>query len=151
MSAMLCTRHDICYVIDIASQFLSNSDPDRWTAVKNVLMYLWITRKYSLVFLSRDLKMPECADSDFQADRDSRMSASRYMFTLNGRSATWRSVEQSWIADSTIDAVYVAAYEVARRLYSFASSLCIWKLLQILNSPWHSIVIQWGCCRFIGT
>ena len=63
---------------------VQNLFPDHCTAVKNVLMYFRITRNYILVFSSRDLKMPEYIDSDFQADRDSRISTSGPLFSLNG-------------------------------------------------------------------
>ena len=67
-----------------------------------------------LVFLGIDLKMIGYTDSDFQADRDSERSTSWSVFTLNGGSVVWRSIKQSYIADSTIEADYVAAYEVVK-------------------------------------
>ena len=36
------------------------------------------------------------------------------MFTLGGGAIGWRSVKQSCIANSTIEAEYVAAYEAAK-------------------------------------
>ena len=36
------------------------------------------------------------------------------MFTLGGRAISWRSIKQSCVADSTIEAEYVAAYEAAK-------------------------------------
>ena len=67
-----------------------------------------------LVFSGTDLKMVGYTDSDFQADRDSRKSTSGSVFTLNGVSVVWRSVKQSCIADSTMEAEYVAACEAAK-------------------------------------
>ena len=114
--------HVLCYRHGWPAS-VQNLFPDHCTAVKNVLMYFRITRNYILVFSSRDLKMPEYNDSDFQADRDSRISTSGSLFSLNGWSVTWRSVRQSCIADSTMLTDYVAACEAAWRLYSFLSSL----------------------------
>ena len=67
-----------------------------------------------LVFSGIDLKMTGYTDSDFQADRDSRRSTSGSVFTLNGGSVVWRSIKQSCIADSTMEAEYVAACEAAK-------------------------------------
>ena len=114
MYAMLCTRPDICYAVGMVSRFQSNPGPDHWTAVKNILKYLRRTRNYMLVFSGTDLKMLGYTDSDFQVDRDSRKSTSGSVFTLNGGSVVWRSVKQSCIADSTMEAEYVAACEAAK-------------------------------------
>ena len=53
-------------------------------------------------------------DSDFQSDRDSRKSTSGYVFTLGGGSISWRSIKQSSIADSTMEAEYIAASKAAK-------------------------------------
>ena len=67
-----------------------------------------------LVYSGDDLTMTGYTDSDFQADKDSRKSTSGSVFTLNGGSVVWRSIKQSCIADSTMEAEYVAAYEAAK-------------------------------------
>ena len=67
-----------------------------------------------LVYSSGDLNLLGYTDSDFQTDRDSRRSTSGSVFTLNGGSVVWRSIKQSCIADSTIEAEYVAACEAAK-------------------------------------
>ena len=50
-------------------------------------------------------------DYDFQSDADLRKSTSGYVFTLGGAVVSWRSIKQSCIADSTMEAEYVAAKE----------------------------------------
>ena len=85
MRALFYTGSDMCYAIGMVGQLLSKIlFPDHCTAVKNVLMYFRIMRNYILVFSRRDLKMPEYTDSDFQADGDSRISTSGFLFFLNG-------------------------------------------------------------------
>ena len=68
-----------------------------------------------LVFSGIDLKMIGYTDYDFQADRDSRRSTSGSVFTLNRGSVVWKSIKQSCIADSTIEAKYVATCEAAKK------------------------------------
>lgn len=53
-------------------------------------------------------------DSDFQADRDEKKSTSGYVFVLGGGAISWRSAKQKCIADSTMEAEYVAASEAAK-------------------------------------
>ncbi|KAA0051351.1 gag/pol protein [Cucumis melo var. makuwa] len=65
MSAMLCTRPDICYAVGIVSRYQSNLGLDHWMAVKIVLMYLRKTRDYMLVYGAKDLILIGYTDSDF--------------------------------------------------------------------------------------
>ncbi|WBP92221.1 reverse transcriptase domain-containing protein [Kitasatospora cathayae] len=114
MYAMLCTRPDICYAVGIVSRYQSNPGYEHWVAVKNILKYLRRTREYVLVYGNEDLILKGYTDSDFQADRDSRKSTSGSVFTLCGGAIVWRSIKQSCIADSTMEAEYVAACEAAK-------------------------------------
>ena len=115
MYAMLCTRPDICYSVGMVSRYQSNPGPKHWQAVKHILKYLRRTRDYMLVYCSEDLIPISYTDSDFQSDLDFRKSTSGCVFTLGGGAISWRSIKQSYIADSTMEAEYVAAYEVAKK------------------------------------
>ena len=79
-----------------------------------------------LVYSSGDLNLLGYTDSDFQGDKDSRKSTSGSVFTLGGGSVVWRSIKQSSIADSTMEAEYIAASEAAKEavwLKNFLSDL----------------------------
>ena len=114
MYAMLCTRPDICFAVGVVSRFQSNPGPEHWIAVKHVLKYLRRTRNLMLTYSGTDLTMTGYTDSDFQADKDSRKSTSGSVFILNGGAVVWRSIKQSCIADSTMEAEYVAACEASK-------------------------------------
>ena len=114
MYAMLCTRPDICFAVGMVSRYQSNPGEEHWQAVKHILKYLKSTRDYMLVYRADDLVSFGYTDSDFQADRDERKSTSGYVFTLSGGAISWRSVKQSYIADSTMEAEYVAASEASK-------------------------------------
>ena len=51
---------------------------------------------------------------DFQLDANLRKSTSGYVFTMGGATVSWRSINQSCIADSTMEAEYVATLEAAK-------------------------------------
>ena len=53
-------------------------------------------------------------DYDFQSNANLRKSTSGYVFTLGGAVVSWRSIKQSSIVDSTMEAEYVATSEVAK-------------------------------------
>ena len=40
MYAMMCTRPDICFAVDMVSRYQSNPGPVHWKAVKRILRYL---------------------------------------------------------------------------------------------------------------
>ena len=109
MYAMLCTRPDICYAIGIVSRYQSKSGLAHWIAVKHILKHLKRTRNYMLIYSGVDLNPIGYTDSDFMSDKDSRKSTSGSVFTLDGGAVVWRSVKQSSIADSTMDAEYIVA------------------------------------------
>ncbi|RVX12712.1 Retrovirus-related Pol polyprotein from transposon TNT 1-94 [Vitis vinifera] len=114
MYAMLCTRPDICFAVGVVSRYQSNPGLDHWVVVKHILKYLRMTRNYMLVYFGRELIPIRYTDSDFQSDRDSRKFTSGAVFTLGGGAIIWRSVKQTCVADSTMEAEYVAACEAAK-------------------------------------
>ena len=129
MYAMLCTRPDICYSVGMVSRYQSNPGPKHWQAVKHILKYLWRARDYMLVYRCEDLIPIGYIDLDFQSDLDFRKSTSGCVFTLGDGAITWRSVKQSCIADSTMEAEYVAACEAAKEavwLKKFHFDLGVW-------------------------
>ncbi|KAA0026146.1 gag/pol protein [Cucumis melo var. makuwa] len=90
MYAMLCTKPDICYSVGMVSRR---------------------TKDYMLVYDIKDMILTRYTDSDLQIDKDARKYTSGSVFTLNGGVVVWRGVKQTCIADSTMEAEYVAAYE----------------------------------------
>ena len=114
MYVMLCTRPDICYAVGIVNRYQSNPGMGHWIAVKHILKYLRRTRNYMLVYSSGDLNPIGYTDSNFQSDKDSRKLTYGSIFTLCGGAVVWRSIKQSSIVDSTMEAEYIAACEAAK-------------------------------------
>ena len=134
MYVLLCTRPDIYYSVGMVSQYQSNLGPKHWQAVKCILKYLRKTRDYILVHRYEDLIPIGYTDLDFQSNLDFRKSTSGCVFTFEGGAITWRSVKQSCIADSTIEAEYVAAYEEGKEaiwLKKFLSDLGVVRIEQV--------------------
>ena len=71
-------------------------------------------KEYMLVYHCEDLIPISYIDLDFQSDLDFRKSTSGCVFTLEGGAISWRSVKQSCIVDSTMEAKYVATCEAAK-------------------------------------
>ena len=118
----------------MVSRYQSNPGPKHWQAVKHILKYPWRTRDYMLVYHNEDLILIGYTDSDFQLDLDFRKSTSGCVFTLGGGAISWKSVEQSCIAESTMEAEYVATCEAAKEatwLKKFLSDLGVVRMEQV--------------------
>ena len=76
-----------------------------------------------LVYRCEDLIPISNTDSDFQSNLDFRKSTSGYVFTLEGGAISWKSVKQSCIVDSTMEAKYVTACEAAKEAVWFKKFL----------------------------
>ena len=66
-----------------------------------------------LVYFGEDLSITGYTDYDFQTDRDDRKSISESVFTSGGGAVVWRSIKQSCVANSTMEAEYVATSEAS--------------------------------------
>ena len=83
--------------------------------VKNILKYLRRTKEYFLIFRGDDeLVVKGYSDVSFQTDQDDYRSQSGFVFYLNGSAVSWKSSKQDTVADSTTEAEYIAASEVAK-------------------------------------
>ena len=78
-----------------------------------------------LVCWCEDLILIGYTDSNFQSDLEFRKSTLRCVFTLGGGAISLRSVKQSCIVDSTMEAEYVAACEVAMEAIGSRNSFLI--------------------------
>jgi hypothetical protein len=108
MYAMLCTRPDICFAVDMVSHYQSNPGPAHWRAVKRILRYLRGTSDHALCYHGGDLRLTGYSDADWDSNKDERKSTSGYAFILGGGAVSWCSKKQSCIALSTMESEYVA-------------------------------------------
>src|SRR5664279_4353747 len=56
-------------------------------------------------------------DAGFQSDLDDSKAQSGFVFLLNGGDISWKSSKQNTVADSTMEAEYVAASEATKEGY----------------------------------
>jgi hypothetical protein len=77
------TRPDICYAVNVLSQFMSQPRQTHWIAAKHVLRYLRGTVGYGLRYASSvDLSLQGYADADWAGSAVDRKSTSGCCFTL---------------------------------------------------------------------
>ncbi|KAL6326140.1 hypothetical protein AAG906_001015 [Vitis piasezkii] len=126
MYAQVCTCPDIAYIVGMLGRYLSNPSMDHWKKAKRVMRYLQRTKDYMLTYRrSSHLEIVGYSDSDFTGCLNSRRSTSGYIFMLARGAISWKSVKQTLIASSTMEAEFIACYE--------ASNHGIWLRILSLN------------------
>jgi hypothetical protein len=101
------TIPDICYAVNVLSQFMSQSRQTHWIAAKHVLRYLRGTVGYGLRYNSNvDLSLQGYVD--WVGSAADRKSTSGCCFTLGFAMVSWCSGKQSFVALSTTEVEYIA-------------------------------------------
>ena len=117
----------------MVSRYQSDPSEEHWLVVKHILKYFRRTRDYMLVYQDESLEPVGYTNSNFQSDPNSIKSTFGYVFTLGGGAVSSRSVKQSSIADSTMEAKYIATLEAAKEavwLKNFLLDLGVVPLVQ---------------------
>ncbi|RVW22637.1 Retrovirus-related Pol polyprotein from transposon TNT 1-94 [Vitis vinifera] len=101
MYAQVCMRPIIAYIVGMLGRYLSNPGMDHWKKAKRVIQYLQRTKDYMLTYRrSSHLEIVGYSDSNFAGCLDNRRSTSGYIFMVDGRAVSWKSVKQTLIASS---------------------------------------------------
>ena len=78
------------------------------------MRYLQRTKDYMLTYRrSNHLEIVGYSDSNFAGCLDSKRSTSSNIFMLAGGVVSWKSVKQTFIASSTIEAEFIVCYEAS--------------------------------------
>ena len=88
-----------------------------------------------LIYSGAGLNPIGYTDFDFMSDKDSRKSTSGSVFTLGGGAVVWRSVKQSSIADSTMEAEYIAACEAAKEVVWLKKFITYLEVVPNMDKP----------------
>ena len=67
-----------------------------------------------MIYGSDELIPVGYTDSDLTSEKGSKKATFGYVFILGGRAVSWRSIKWKCTVDSTSEAEYIAAYEVAK-------------------------------------
>jgi hypothetical protein len=103
------TKPDICYVVNVLNQFMSQPRQTHWIATMHVLRYLRGTVGYGLRYASDvDMRLEGYVDADRAGSVVDRKSTSSCCFTLGFAMVSWCSRKQSSVALSIAEAEYIA-------------------------------------------
>eukprot|EP00253_Pinus_taeda_P036715 PITA_36715 len=112
---LLNTRPNICFAVNILSQFQVEPKHDHWIATKHILRYLQGTLHDCLKCDWRnDVHLIGYIDSDWGGSEQDGRSTTGGCFSLGSSMTSWMSRKQDTIALSSAGAEYVATYEVSK-------------------------------------
>src|SRR3954447_14469014 len=101
--------------VSLTRRYQSHPGMEHWTAVKNILKYLKMTKDMVLSYGGDEqLVLTSYTDASWNTDSDDSKSQSGYVFILNGAAVSWRSAKQSSIVKSSTESKYLAASEAAQ-------------------------------------
>lgn len=131
------TRPDISFISGYLSRFMQDPCKLHWTAAKHVIRYLKATKELGIVYtrgIDHELGIHGYTDSDFAADVTDRTSTSGYVFMHSGGAVSWKSKKQDVIAQSTVEAEYIAMSYIREALW-------LKRMLQDLSITKNSMVL----------
>ena len=109
------TRADICFAVNVLSQFQVEPKHDHWVAAKHIMRYLQGTIHYYLKYDRRnDVQLIGYIDSDWGGSEQDGRSTTGGCFSLGSSMVSWMSRTQDSVALSSVEVEYVAACEVSR-------------------------------------
>jgi hypothetical protein len=104
------TRPDICFAVNILSQFMVEPRSVHLVASKHVLRYLKGTIDYGLRYASdREISLQSFIDSDWAGSVADRKSTYGCCFSMGSTMISWFSRKQTSVALSLVEAEYIAA------------------------------------------
>uniref|UniRef100_A0A7N2MYJ8 Uncharacterized protein n=1 Tax=Quercus lobata TaxID=97700 RepID=A0A7N2MYJ8_QUELO len=119
----------IAFAVSMVSCFQSNPGKLHWMAIQWIFRYLKRNKGRKLTYHgSDDLKLSRFSDFDYQGCLDSRKSPSGFVFMLCGGAIAWKSKKQECVAQSTMEAEYIALNAAAKEavyLKQFLTELLI--------------------------
>ncbi|CCF53331.1 hypothetical protein NDA11_003732 [Ustilago hordei] len=120
------SRPDIAFAVGRCARFVANPSGEHLVAAKHILRYLKGTSMVSLSAMTQTggQMLMGWADSDWAGSHDCRRSTSGYMFIIDGLVCSWSSQLQPTVANSSVEAEYVALAAVARELLWTSMFLC---------------------------
>ena len=110
------TRHDILHYVSLLSRFTNCATETHFTIAKRVLRHVKRIRDYGIGFCaSQDSVLKGYFDNDWGGSSNDMKSIVGYYFKLGLRMFSWCSKKQNTLAQSTVEAEFIAATSIANQ------------------------------------
>ncbi|KAL2246182.1 UNVERIFIED_CONTAM: Retrovirus-related Pol polyprotein from transposon TNT 1-94, partial [Sesamum indicum] len=107
---------DVACALSVTSRYHPCADEEHWSAVKTIHKYLKRTKDMFLTYGAGAFILEGYNAASFQSEDDDAMSQSGFLFKLNGDTVTWKSSKQATTMNSTREAEYIAASQLAKEV-----------------------------------
>jgi hypothetical protein len=108
------TCPDLSFAVSVLSRYMQEPRESHWNATKRVLRYLQGTKYFGLEYKrNKNFRLVGYSDADFARDVDDRASTSGYLMSMGSVVVSWSCKKQATVANSTTEAEYISAWEVA--------------------------------------
>ena len=103
------TRPDICYSVQVLSQFMHSPTDDHWKAAKRVVRYVKQAPGQGILLTHQnDLQLRAYCDADWQSCAITRKSLTGFCIMLGKSLLSWRTKKQGYVATSSAESEYRA-------------------------------------------
>lgn len=104
------TRSNICYIVNILSQFMVELETTHWAMTKHILRYVRGTINFGLRYTKGDdIELSGFTNADWAGSSVGRESTVRYCFGIGSGMTSWGSEKQKFVALSSAKAEYMEA------------------------------------------
>lgn len=113
------TRPDIQFTVNLLSQFAKKPTQAQWKIVKHLFGYLQGTKTVGLLFTkspNHGNQLCGWEDADYGKSTTTQKSTSGYVIMLYSNPISWTTKKQSIVAQSTIEAEFVAINLCAKQV-----------------------------------
>lgn len=129
------TRPDIAFAVNKLSRKCNEPKMSDWRDVQHVLRYLKKTIDLKLCYYKTGSPIEVYCDADFGNDKVDRKSCSGYVVLLAGTAVSWHSKKQSVVAQSTVEAEFIAMAEVTKEIAWIRNLLCELSQSKYVSTP----------------
>ncbi len=152
MYAMVGTRLDLAFPVNMVSQFMSRAGPSHWMAVKRIMRYLKGTLDLKLCLGGKDVNLRGYCDADWGGDANERRSTTEYVFFVGVGTISWNCKRQPTIALSTTEAEYMATSQCTKETMWLKKLMTDVGLVQNGATYWKQVenkqemIMKWNNC-----
>ena len=117
MWAYFCTYPDLGFAVFTLSQFSSDPTPEYMIAVKRLYQYLQATKDLKILYhngLTQYPRLEVYTDAAWAGDKEICRSTLAYVAILLGYSIPWSLKRQTTVAQSLMEAEYIAASKATK-------------------------------------
>eukprot|EP00253_Pinus_taeda_P020165 PITA_20165 len=130
------TRPDISFDVGILFSFMENPCEGHWSAAKRVLEYLKGIQDFGIKYTQvGDFNLIVYSDSDFDGDKETRVSTLSYVMSVGPGVVSWTSRKQLVLADFATKAKYVATTEARKEIVWFRKIPEYLQVKQVQSTP----------------